>query len=382
MPDLNVIRIQQEDQTLAEIFRQNGFATFGFSENPYISESKGFDQGFDQFTYYRATIPGTSDAPELRDHSATDAIFERAREAIGMAQDKDQPWFGYIHMLRPHEPLLAPSPHGTQFMNKNVPASEALEKRILQKIRRGGQAVKRAELQYVIDSYDGNLAYADYKIGEFLDWLREENLFEDTVIVIASDHGEAFLQHGLYGHGLAVFEEFIHVPLIFRVPEPVGVQPGVSMEIAEMVDVVPTLVEIFGLDTSETLHGRSLLSEMRGQPLAPKPATFAQALGTYLLSVRIGNLKMICAFDPNTRELSDAGYYDPRTNTFSRFAIFDLDKDPGEQKNIYTGDYPVDEFVAAATEYLARWPIDLDFSDTDDHDELRDDLEAIGYLGN
>ena len=382
VPDLNSIQIRNDDHTLADVFKKNGFATFGFSENPYISDTTGFDQGFDLFMYYRATTPGDGNTPELRDHSATDSLFDRARKAIGMAQDKDQPWFGYIHLLRPHEPYLAPQPLGTKYISKNVPASEELEQRILHKIRRGGQAPKRAEVQYIIDSYDGNLAYVDFKIGEFLDWLREEDLFGDTVIVIASDHGEAFLEHGLFGHGLAVFEEFIHVPLIFSAPEPAGIQAGVSMELTEMVDVFPTLVEIFGLDMPDTLHGRSLLSEMRGQPFQSKPAAFTQAVGTNLLSVRMGNVKMISAFDPKTRKLLDLGYYDPLTKKLSRFGIFDLEKDPGEKNNLYASDYPVEKFLTAAEEYMARWPADLTAPEGDIQEELREDLEAIGYLGN
>ena len=363
------LRIRPGDFTLADAFKQKGFATFGFSENPYINAMTGFDQGFDKFTYYRATIPDNGHTSELRDHSATDSLFRHAREAIGSVKEKDQPWYCYIHLLRPHEPFLAPKPLGTQFMSENVAASEKIEKRILNGMRRKGKAPKKAELQYLIDSYDGNLAYADFKIGEFLDWLREEGAFEDTVIVIASDHGEAFLEHGRFGHGYVLFEELLHVPLIFHAPEPAGILAGVSTETAEMVDVYPTLAEIFGLETPYPLHGRSLLSGMRGGSFTPKLATFAQTLDTNMLSVRIGNLKMICTADQDTRELSN-------------FTIYDLEKDPGERNNLYTLDYPLDEFIMAAEEYMARWPVDSTAPEVNLEEQLREELEAIGYLGN
>ena len=242
------------------------------------------------------------------------------------------------------------------------------EKKILYKIHEMGAAQKKVATKYLLDSYDGNLAYIDFKIGEFLDELREQNLFENTVIVIASDHGEAFMEHDKIGHGFVLFEELLHVPLIFRAPEPAGIQVGVSLEVVEMLDVYPTLVEIFGFEIPDTLHGRSLLSGMRGQSFSPKPAIFAQAHGTNLLSIRMGNLKMICKFDPKTKKLS-------------RFGIFDLEKDPGEKNNLFTSDYPVEEFLTAAEEYMARWPVDLTAPKDDIHDELREDLEAIGYLG-
>lgn len=364
MPNPSLIRMLPDDATLADLFKENGFATFGFSENPYISESKGFDQGFQQFTYYRPTNRGK---PGLRNHSATDSLFADARMAIDSA--KDQPWFCYIHLLRPHEPYLAPEPQGTQFFSKDEKVSEMREKKILYKIHEMEESQKEVAAKYLLDSYDGNLAYVDFKIGAFLDELREQSLFENTVIVIASDHGEAFLEHGRIGHGFVLFEELLHVPLIFRAPEPAGIQAGVSLETAEMLDVYPTLVEIFGFEMRNTLHGRSLLSGMRGRSFSPKPAIFAQAHGTNLLSIRMGNLKMICKFDPNTKELSD-------------FTLFDLEKDPEEQNSIYTSDYPVDEFLSAAKEYMARWPVDLTAPENDIPDELREDLEAIGYLGN
>ena len=119
------------------------------------------------------------------------------------------------------------------------------------------------DLEHVIALYDGEIAWVDDHIRSLLTSLREKGLFENTMVILTSDHGDEFFEHGGKGHQHTLYQELLHVPLIFQVP---GVEGPRRVETAvSLIDVMPTLFEALGMERPTTLQGRSLWGAIQGR---------------------------------------------------------------------------------------------------------------------
>ena len=148
-----------------------------------------------------------------------------------------------------------------------------------------------------IDRYDGEIAYADHAVGRLLAQLHKEGRLKDTLIVITSDHGEAFGEHGVTTHGQSLYEEELHVPLIIYLPK--VAQPGFAAKRiswpVDLTDVTPTLLQAVGAAPRYATHGESLLAPaLDGAPLRT-PEAFAETRLPYarLQALRQGSLKTV-----------------------------------------------------------------------------------------
>lgn len=359
-------KVRDEDVSLAQTFKNGGFRTLGFSQNPFIRERWRYDRGFDAFRSYKLIDTKTGE----RDAAVAAQLFPDIRDSIASAEQAGDRWFAYVHYLRPHDPYTAPEPFGEKFMAEDdLPSTVATQTAIRAKSMRK-QPVSRAEVAYMINSYDGGLAYADHEVGELIDWLRDEGILDDTLVVIAGDHGEGFMQHGLIGHGYILFQEMLHVPMLFRAPKDSGLRPGRTDTLVEMVDLYPTFVELFDLPAPPyKLDGQSLVPALRGESIAQKPISYAQIFNGYTISVRIGDIKMITDVDWDTLRFSNIG-------------VFNLREDPLERVNLF-GRVPLDDHMRAAAAFVARWDTDApapEVSQSELPDEVVEELEALGYL--
>lgn len=363
-----LLMLEDSTDTVAEVFQRGDFNTFGFSENPFISESLGFTQGFDNFTSLPPLLDGKY---ERRNQNATRRLLEKAQ--VSIENSSDAPWFAYIHLFRPHSPYLAPEPYGSHFM---TPQDKSLASPELEHALMSGESTPELNsdidalssgLDYVIASYDGNLAYVDGLIGGFIANLDAKAALDNSVVIITSDHGESMMQHGRIGHGIDLYEEFIHVPLVVWAPSIPGFEPGVVDEKVSVLDLFKTLVEIFELESPDQLDGASWLPLLKGQRQDRTTKIFAQNLVGDKVSVRKGDLKMIANVDVQTRELVSQEVYDLRT-------------DPAETTNIMTNGKAFDELHDALQKYVSSWP-DPPVVESDVlSEEQTEQLEAVGYL--
>ncbi len=193
------------------------------------------------------------------------------------------------------------------------------------------------------EKYDYEIAYEDKMIGELLDKIDSSGLAKNTTVVLMSDHGEAFSPHhgseaGFY-HGSSLYEELLHVPLMFRVP---GGQPRVADDIVQLVDLAPTLAALFGVRAPSTWVGRSLVPALEGKPLPVQPA-FAQMLPTPEWNHE--GRSMISGHRHLFYKVSD-----------SRYELFDLDADPQERQNLIDSAPDAKELE----HQLADWTAGLD----------------------
>ena len=246
---------------LSEVYKKAGFKTASFIANGYVSNAFGFDQGWDHYTNY------------IRERRNTNAsnVFGEAQSWI--RKNKDDRFFVYIQTIDPHVPYDPPDaflemydakPYSGQVQNRRTHLMLDEAKKNPKKYKFTPRDKERIEALH-----DGEISYHDAHFDKFLAMLEELDLDEDTIVVLTSDHGEEFQEHGSWGHGHSVYQELLGVPLLFRwagvIPANLRIEPVVST-----MDIGPTVLEATGVPIPEEFEGRSLLGFMRGDwPLGP-----------------------------------------------------------------------------------------------------------------
>ena len=294
--------------TLAEDFLESGlYQTAGFAAHgTWLCEKFGMDQGFQVFqTGFRSA----------------DVVLEEAETWLKDRRDPDKPFFLFIHLFDPHSdfdgrPYQAPEPFHGRWTSDYQGRFTDWEERtpngslFLVAVTEGRIRITPKEAEHFRDQYDEGLAYTDDRLGRFLEKHgRGENLF----VVITSDHGEEFLEHGYMLHS-SLYDPVVRIPLIIVPPPDLEKRYGVPRRLREQVRIVdlrPTLLDMAGLPTPEACQGVSLNSWLTGRdkicPAGPAPF--------YHTAVRWDGFKL----------------YETRQGP----ALFDLTADPGEQVNLH-----------------------------------------------
>jgi arylsulfatase A-like enzyme/Flp pilus assembly protein TadD len=213
-----------------EILQKSGYHTAAFIGSlvldPKANMAPGFDRGFDYFDggFHQKHGPG-----EDRYHS----IERRAADVVAhtiawMGKNQRRPFFIWVHLYDPHAPYDAPAPFNTKFK----------------------------------DPYDGEIAYADASLGKLFAYLRQRGLYDRALIAVMSDHGESLGAHGESMHGIFLYDETIHIPLLFKLPGELLAGRRVSSQV-RLVDVAPTLLSMLSLPLPPTFQGESLVGRMK-----------------------------------------------------------------------------------------------------------------------
>ncbi|HKU26758.1 MAG TPA: sulfatase-like hydrolase/transferase [Candidatus Sulfotelmatobacter sp.] len=221
---------------LPDILQKAGYKTAAFIGSlildPRASMAPGFDRGFSLF---EAGFRAKADPDEDRYKT----VERRAGDVVGHAlswlrTNPRAPFFVWVHLYDPHAPYDPPAPYDKRFK----------------------------------DPYDGEIAYADASLGKLFTYLREKGLYEHTLIVMMSDHGESLGAHGESMHGIFLYDETIHVPLIMKLPGELLKGRRVNARV-RLVDVAPTLLSMLSLPLPPTFQGESLLPLMKGDAKSP-----------------------------------------------------------------------------------------------------------------
>lgn len=217
--------------SLPEILQKSGYHTAAFIGSlildPKASMAPGFDRGFD---FFDAGFHVKRSPKESR----YDSIERRAGDVVGHAvtwlnRNRQSPFFIWVHLYDPHAPYDPPAPYDKRFA----------------------------------DPYDGEVAYADASLGKLFEYLRQHGLYDRALIVVMSDHGESLGAHGESMHGIFLYDETIHVPLLFKLPGGLLARRRVSKRV-RLVDVAPTVLSMLSLPLPPTFQGESLVPLMKG----------------------------------------------------------------------------------------------------------------------
>jgi arylsulfatase A-like enzyme len=255
---------------ISEVLIDRGYRTGVVSANQLLfTRAQGFNRGFVHFddsfssplggisrTLYGSRI--VKRAKRLF-HLQDEGFLDRRRApnvtsaALDwISRDRTRPFLLVLNYIEPHDPYVPPQPWRSKFSNKKEPGG------LVNESDEGNNPRLTPEQQQdEIDAYDGSIAFADDQIGRLVSALDRQGLRENTIIVITSDHGEGLGQHGLQTHGLALYWETIHVPLILRWPGHVPAGVRVSEPVSQ-VAVSATLLDLIGMGHTVQLPGRSL----------------------------------------------------------------------------------------------------------------------------
>jgi arylsulfatase A-like enzyme/Tfp pilus assembly protein PilF len=218
---------------LPEIFRRNGYRTAAFVGALVLDPRKlapGFERGFDLYDAGFHRRRGSEDRYHSLERRA-EVVVNRA--LVWLRKQPPGPFFLWVHLYDPHDSYSPPEPYKTRYQS---------------------------------EPYDGEIAYTDSAVAKLFAGLRTQGLFDAALIAVMADHGEAFGEHGESHHGIFLYDETIHVPLLFKLP---GQQAGKKVAArVGLVDVAPTILQAVHLPIPTAIQGQSLLNFMKSDHIA------------------------------------------------------------------------------------------------------------------
>ncbi len=376
--------LSQNRWTMAEFMRAAGYATGGFADNLWITERFGFPQGFDAFD----TSAGTIAKPDPEGG---------IRHVVGLAKEwlegrvGEAPFFLFLHAFDVHGPYTPSAPYAQLFEDQKLYSEERMapvrgrsdslgvihDYLMYGEAYQGIQAPSRIQTRSFSDAYDQGIAMTDADVGKFFDYLREQRDLGETLVIVTSDHGEAFGEHGKIGHQFSLQHVLMHALMVFHGPD-LGIPPAKRKIHVSLIDVLPTLQDWIGLPSTEGTDGRSLrpylgeeLPSMKEQREFRRRTLFGHR---QRFRVRQGKeLETLWAVVRGPWKLIDDG---------QRQRLYHLEKDPGESRN--RARFQEDLVVDMVQQLDAFRAQGIRTSDTQTEVELDletlQSLRALGYI--
>lgn len=263
--------------TLATILKLHGYSTAAFVGAYVLDARRGLNQGFDTYSspFQTRTQGEKPFVVNLR------TLERRAEEVVAeaiqwMRAQQSKPFFVWIHLFDPHDPYEPPARFRALFR----------------------------------DPYDGEIAYADYALGQVINYLKAQGLYDQMLIVATSDHGESFGEHGEFTHGYFIYDTTLLVPLILKPAAGMAVQQAQIDTPVRTIDIAPTILQFLKVPVPPTVQGTSLLSLILGKhddrrpPDAYSETYYPNQFGwSALRSLRQGRFKYIDAPKPELYDL-------------------------------------------------------------------------------
>jgi len=354
----NRVALLAAEPRLPEILAAAGYATAAFVTNPFFAAPFRFERGFGTYRYLPSTLGPDGLVRDTSDPQAVDQALAWVRE------HRARPFFLWIHVMAPHSPYIAPDDlrpppapqRGPWFDVWNVQAPEA---------RLAGNRTSFDRDVYAA-AYAAEVASADRLAGRLLDGLAAAGLLDDAHVIVIADHGEAFGESDVFGHGRSLDRAETRVPFVWRLPR--SARAARVTTTVQLADVMPTLLDVLGIAAPSGRDGRDVAGLVLGD--AYEDDGFAFTESRYLHSMGVHGLLYAGRTRRHTLWL-DAGY--PYSTGFDRTV------DPGEQtrRRADAGDplYPrLAALARAAEDALAATPPKIAIDA-----EQRERLRALGY---
>ena len=243
--------LPERELTLAEVLRSRGFLTAAWVQNSHLRPYMGFAQGFVSYRDQQGDVERIN------------------RRFLGWLRGpaRLERVFAYLHYIDLHDPYLPEPPYDTLFGDPE-PIYEGVDLAewgaFLEGVRSGRIEVSPAEVESLRSLYDGQIRHVDDQVGWLLQELRDRGLYDQSLIVLTSDHGDAFMEHGFISHSAAPYDELIHVPLIVKLPG--GRHAGLRVaEQVRLIDVYPTVLDLLDVPVPRRVSGCSLLPLLVGE---------------------------------------------------------------------------------------------------------------------
>jgi len=341
-------------RTLARVFSENGYETATFVANGNASGAFGMTQGFDEV------------AEVFRDENYTGWGQDVTNRFSGwLDRIAGNKFFAYLHYREPHDPFNPPEEWVQKFVDPRYKGKigTSFEKRI--RINTNAADLTPEDRNRIRDLYDANLAYGDFQVGQVLDRLRKTGQYDNTIVIVTADHGEAIYEHGFQGHNSQLYEECARIPLIMKLTRGSSERKTVD-SLVRTIDLYPTLVDLFGFSRKEiSVDGRSSLPYLSSGPSDGRDV-ITQTTLQHAYSYREEDYKYII------------------DHVYGGQELYNLDQDPGELHNLI----PAEPFRAkyyrsrlmAYTETYRQAALRRRIEKAVIDETARQNLEALGYL--
>lgn len=311
--------------TLAEVLKNDGYRTMGFVRScAWMEPSYGFGQGFDSYV--------------VRDYSPQQPELNAEHQNRFVAQQlegvKDDRLFLFLHYYDVHSdwhklPYDAPQPYREKFSSGyegdfNGGFGGKVASQYLSYVSLNRIPLKERDLTYITSLYDNGIAYMDRCIGGLFEMLKEKGLYDDSLIIITSDHGEEFQEHGCMLHcNSYLHDELTRVPLLVKLPGKTGRHLEFG-ELVESVDIMPSILDIAAITNRPPMQGKSLVDLVEGSEGWKESIYAFGGEGNNIFGcdgnafVRTERWKLVC----------------DNLNRDDGFKLFDLQADPREQQDV------------------------------------------------
>jgi len=276
-------------ESLPTLLKRLGYVTGAVVGGPWLKKPFGLNQGFD---YY--------DDDDIVDVNGRPAEQINRRALPWIDRVADRPFLLFLNYFDPHDPYQPPKDFRFRFLDPS-------------KIVGGAKATPYELMAF----YDAEIYYADHFVGRLVDHLKKRGLYDETWIILTADHGELFGEHGLRGHGLTLYEEELHVPLIMKYPKR-WARHGRSSDPIQLTDLLPIILDRLGLPFPPDIQGA-----VPGRRTYP---VFAEVNPLPAISDR-GDFRAL--YHGNVKYV---------WNSRGRHMLFDLSADPREERNLYAAE--------------------------------------------
>jgi Tfp pilus assembly protein PilF len=296
--------LSETPATLAGTLKSHGYATGGAVSSIVLSHATGVSRGFD---FWEDSVEPTRMSQTIsrvqRNGGETEELITN-----WISGHEKEPFFAFLHLFEPHSPYEPPEPFASRY---KLP-------------------------------YDGEIARADEIVGSLVRFLKDRGLYDRAIVIFLSDHGEGLDDHGEEEHGVLLYREEIHVPLMVKLPKQVRGGASVAAPVA-LTDVFPTVIELAALPAVPGLSGRSLGPELRGDPPAAAAASRRIYGETLYPRLHLGWSDLSSLVDARNQYIES-----PRPE------LYDIVADPGEKNDLAAGLPPAFRSLRAELSRMSR----------------------------
>jgi len=257
----NLKELSPELMTLAEVLKDNGYATGGFTGNAGVSGFFGYGQGFDRYFFEKGKFGSMGvSIPKAMDW---------------LKENKGKKFFLFLHGYDAHGQNVPAEGFDYRFVDKgydrkftgSAQEQEALREEGLDK---GFVSIRAEDVKFWRAIYDEKIQRTDARFKGFLDELKKMGLLDKTIFVLTSDHGTEFHEHKRFDHGFSLYDELIHVPLVIKLPQ--QITGKVITDQISSLDIMPTILDLLDVKmparAQDQLRGQSLIPALQGKPVA------------------------------------------------------------------------------------------------------------------
>ncbi len=360
--------------TLADIFRTKDYFTGGITGGGYVSGLYGFSKGFDSYHVRGAIL----------EKNAAEIGCRYALEWI--ERHKDRNFFLFLHTYQIHTPYDTPAPFNTIFLGKDAKFTHVDMGRLRFNHENRYKPVTADLKQNFIDLYDAEIRYTDEAlIKPLMERLKKLDLYDNTMIVLISDHGEEFFEHGAWQHLHSVYNETIKIALIIKFFNSEHAGKKIT-KYARITDIMPTILDALDMNPSkQQFDGKSLFDLLSGEEQEKDERIFISELAPNVMKKHVpkkvainrGKQKFILNHDYSPEDLA---YFFSQPPEFDPREVYDLGQDPDELENI-VGENP--QLVKVFLDFLKiqnKQKRKVSPEEAELNEELREQLRALGYI--